>query len=464
MKHFQAEKRRFAVCIVSDYFYPNVGGVENHIFAVAACLALRGHKVVIVSHHYESHRQRKESMQRCTPPLASCYKGVSWLEPGIKVYHLPLPVIYAVQSVLPSVVGGVPLLRSIFLREGIEVVHGHQQASSLSMEALALASTLGLPTVYTDHSLFGFDNIGVIVSNKLLKFSISTISQVICVSNTSRENLVIRGMVPPELVNVIPNAIDANQFQPNISVRNAEPENRINIIVISRLVYRKGVDILIRLIPLLCLGDSRVHFIIGGDGVRRVEVDEICEKHALQGRVEMLGSVPPRDVASVLQRGDIFLNCSLTESFCIANVEAASTGLIVVSTRVGGVPEVLPNEMLILADPTVSGLAGAVNLAKERLPRHPSKQEEQHNSVKDMYNWHDVAVRTEDVYARACAQFPRCNIATRITRSWDIGVIAGPFTVCLAVLIEMAVIIASWFAPVHEIGEGMWPAAWQGQN
>ena len=42
----------------------------------------------------------------------------------------------------------------------------------------------------------------------------------------------------------------------------------------------------------------------------------------------------------VLVRGHIFLNCSLTESFCIAILEAACCGLFVVSTRVGGVPEV----------------------------------------------------------------------------------------------------------------------------
>jgi phosphatidylinositol glycan class A protein len=39
-------------------------------------------------------------------------------------------------------------------------------------------------------------------------------------------------------------------------------------------------------------------------------------------------------------QGHIFLNASLTEAFCIAIVEAAACGLLVVSTRVGGVPEV----------------------------------------------------------------------------------------------------------------------------
>ena len=39
-------------------------------------------------------------------------------------------------------------------------------------------------------------------------------------------------------------------------------------------------------------------------------------------------------------RGQIFLNASLTEAFCMAIVEAAAAGLLVVSTAVGGVPEV----------------------------------------------------------------------------------------------------------------------------
>ena len=45
-------------------------------------------------------------------------------------------------------------------------------------------------------------------------------------------------------------------------------------------------------------------------------------------------------VPTVLARGCVFLNTSLTEAFCMALVEAAAAGLLVASTRVGGVPEV----------------------------------------------------------------------------------------------------------------------------
>ncbi len=65
----------------------------------------------------------------------------------------------------------------------------------------------------------------------------------------------------------------------------------------------------------------------------------------------MLGCVPSKNVRDVLVRGHIFLNTSLTEAFCIAIVEAASCGLLVVSTDVGGVTEVLPLDMIFLSKP-----------------------------------------------------------------------------------------------------------------
>ena len=71
--------------------------------------------------------------------------------------------------------------------------------------------------------------------------------------------------------------------------------------------------------------------------------------------------VPSQDVREVLIRGHIFMNCSLTEAFCIAILEAASCGLLVVATKVGGVPEVLPPDMILFSDkPTAAGNAGHI--------------------------------------------------------------------------------------------------------
>lgn len=49
------------------------------------------------------------------------------------------------------------------------------------------------------------------------------------------------------------------------------------------------------------------------------------------------------------------MNTSLTESFGIAILEAACAGLYVVSTRVGGVPEILPKDMISFSNPDEDG-------------------------------------------------------------------------------------------------------------
>jgi phosphatidylinositol glycan class A protein len=106
----------------------------------------------------------------------------------------------------------------------------------------------------------------------------------------------------------------------------------------------------------------------------------------------MLSARQHADVRQVLMRGHLFLNCSLTEAFCIAILEAVSCGLYCVSTKVGGVPEVLPPHMVHFAEPNVvaivEALTDAIPLTKLVRPR------ELHAQVKAMYNWHDVARRT----------------------------------------------------------------------
>jgi len=49
------------------------------------------------------------------------------------------------------------------------------------------------------------------------------------------------------------------------------------------------------------------------------------------------------------------MNTSLTEAFGIAILEAACAGLYVVSTRVGGIPEILPEDMISFANPDEDG-------------------------------------------------------------------------------------------------------------
>lgn len=266
--------------------------------------------------------------------------------------------------------------------------------------------------------------------NKVLQFTLADIDQAICVSHTSKENTVLRSGLAPGKVFMIPNAVDTAMFKP-ADVRPSS-DDVITIVVISRLVYRKGADLLVEVIPEVCRLYPNVRFVVGGDGPKHVRLEEMREKHSLQDRVEMLGAVPHSRVRSVLVTGHIFLNSSLTEAFCIAILEAASCGLLTVSTRVGGVPEVLPDDMVVLAEPDPDDMVRAIEKAISILPS--INPEEMHNRMKKLYSWQDVAKRTEIVYDRALKCSNR-NLLERLSRFLSCGAWAGK-VFCMVMIID----------------------------
>jgi glycosyltransferase involved in cell wall biosynthesis len=76
----------------------------------------------------------------------------------------------------------------------------------------------------------------------------------------------------------------------------------VTIVVLSRFVYRKGIDLLIATIPQICALHPDVSFLVGGDGPKRVELEQMRERYFLQDRVEMVGAVPfssVRDVSEI---------------------------------------------------------------------------------------------------------------------------------------------------------------------
>lgn len=90
----------------------------------------------------------------------------------------------------------------------------------MGSEAILHAQGLGIPTILTDHSLFGFADFTAVFMNKILQGILGLIDSVICVSHTGKENTVLRAGFDPDQVYVIPNAIDTSSFTPNPAARD----------------------------------------------------------------------------------------------------------------------------------------------------------------------------------------------------------------------------------------------------
>jgi glycosyltransferase involved in cell wall biosynthesis len=202
-EHHEAPSRRFRVAMVCDFFFPRLGGVETHIYSLSQHLLRLGHKVIIISHAYGDR------------------KGVRYLPGPLKVYYCPiLPM--TDQDALPTFTATLPLMRSILLRERIDIVHAHQATSTMASESIFYASALKIASVYTDHSLFGFDDLASVLLNRVLQTTLSTVDAAICVSHVCRDNLILRAHLDPPRVRVIPNAVDPSKFTPDPSKRSKD--------------------------------------------------------------------------------------------------------------------------------------------------------------------------------------------------------------------------------------------------
>lgn len=169
--------------MICDFFHPGVGGVENHIYMLSVNLLKRGHKVSCSNASYYDFSPIDVKVIVITHSHPPDRVGIRWLVPGLKVYYIPFPTI-ASSATLPNFFTFLPYFRTIILREHIDLIHAHASLSSLAHEGILHAHLLGVRTVFTDHSLFGFADAASILTNKLLGGALRNVDGVICVSYT----------------------------------------------------------------------------------------------------------------------------------------------------------------------------------------------------------------------------------------------------------------------------------------
>lgn len=300
------------------------------------------------------------------------------------------------------------------------------------------------------------------------------------------------------MVSVIPNAVVAENFRPLAKDRLPGapdpplaptimgPDDIITIVVISRLFYNKGTDLLIAAIPRILASHPNVRFIIAGSGPKAIDLEQMLERNVLQDKVEMLGPVRHEEVRDVMVRGHIYLHPSLTEAFGTVIVEAASCGLYVVCTRVGGIPEVLPQHMTTFAKPEEDDLVMATGKAIASLRSNKVRTDRFHDQVKMMYSWTDVAQRTERVYQGISGDispeefygyYPgegweasgdrvrSFALIDRLKRHYGCGVWAGKlFCLCVVIDFLLYVFLEMWFPRANIDIARSWPKKLIGRN
>jgi glycosyltransferase involved in cell wall biosynthesis len=157
----------------------------------------------------------------------------------------------------------------------------------------------------------------------------------------------------------IPNGVDVARYVP---VNGAtSPDGRARTVVcVSRLVYTKGVDVLLRAWPAVHAQVPDARLIIVGTGPLRDQLERYAETVSIASVVEFAGA--QSDVSAYLYRGSVAVLPSRFEGMPNAVLEAMACGLPCVATRVSGSEDIIqPGVNGLLVEPEdYQGLARAL--------------------------------------------------------------------------------------------------------
>ncbi len=153
----------------------------------------------------------------------------------------------------------------------------------------------------------------------------------------------VRAALRPDCVD-IPNAVDADLFQPHASDFRREAgiaDDEFVVLYVARFQDFKNHRLLVDAFSRVAVRVPRARLVLAGGGPLRSRVERQAAELGLTDRVLFLGEVPFSRLPDIYAAADVMAISSDFESFCFAALEAMASALPVVTTDCGWVPKLL---------------------------------------------------------------------------------------------------------------------------
>jgi len=332
-----------SVYMLTETYRPEIGGGERQAALLSAGLAQRGHSITLVA-------------RRSRP-------GLAWRESEgpVRIRRLPPTGRGRFRKWLLLLPALLLLVRN---RRDYDVVlvSGFRL---LGISAMLAALVTRRPTVLKadssgemsgEYFRTGLRSLGLSPEGRLTRFFLSRrnallqrADRFVCLSQEMRDEFIGAG-IPPQRIVTIPNGVDTERFRP------ADPEERLAlrrvlslpeglvVIYTGRLVRYKGVPELLEAWRVIASEYPEACLVLVGEGggdqqACEAQLRQDVAAHGLTASVRFTGAVD--NVEDWLRAADIFVFPTHDEAFGLSVVEAMACGLAVVSTRVGGLADIV---------------------------------------------------------------------------------------------------------------------------
>ncbi|HLN89990.1 MAG TPA: glycosyltransferase family 4 protein [Candidatus Binatia bacterium] len=392
------------VCFISPEYWPLTGGTGAYVYYLSNELLKNGYKIYVVTGSNQT-----QDIQ---------------VNPQLEVSFLKIPKIPIVKSFTLAAVSNRKLqkVRNI---ANVDITHPQLPLTP----NFAVPPSFGKTLVCTVHSTWKGEaeairgepyshlnaNEKFLVSfNWFLRFfeegMLHKARKIIAVSHFTKWELTNYYKIPAGKIKVIHNGVDTRKFKPAMDKRKAKAAVGFNpddpaIVSVGRLYARKGLFTLIESMPAVIKRFPTAKFIISGKG----QSDEMkkliahAERLGVRGNIVFTGYTPDKELPKLYQAADVFAFSTFYEHHPFAVLEAMATGLPVVTTTVGGIPETIQTEKngLLVKPFDSKAFSGAIL----RFLEHPSEAAEMatlaRRTVVEQLDWRVVVKDAMKVYDEA---------------------------------------------------------------
>ena len=318
-------------------FPPHVGGVGVHIHSLSKKLVEEGHEVYVITY---PHKDIED------------IDGIHVI--GTKGLNIP-----GVRGLMFKM-NAKKALEELIEKEDIDIIHGHYLFPA-GAAAVEVVKKHGIKTYVTAH---GSDMFELYKKQPFMRSPVKKVLRdadgVFAVSNALKHEIIATGVTGiANKTKLSWNSVDINKFSSKAN-DSFKKENKLEdkpiVLFVGNLIKRKNVE---SLLEAKKVSQSDYYLVIVGDGPLFKKLSKKVEEENIH---DVIFTGSRNDVENIIPSCDVLVLPSYSESFGLVLIEALACGKPVIGSDVGGITEIINNDVGLLVNPNkVSSIAKAID-------------------------------------------------------------------------------------------------------
>ncbi len=223
------------------------------------------------------------------------------------------------------------------------------------------------------------------ITNRILKNAHKVIA-----NSLSLRSLALSSF-PDIPISVITNGVSHTTYKPSsyVNINNEV----INALCVARLVRRKGINLILHALERTNI--QNLHIWVVGSGPDEEKLLQLAKQLGVQERVKFIGQELSEQLAEYYAKADFLIHAALTESFSMTLLEAMASGLPIIASDVGGIPELVEDNIngILFPPSNIDALSSAIVTMCEQTQLRLKFSENNRMKILDKYTWEQISTQ-----------------------------------------------------------------------